>query len=167
MGRTYHAFDFWDNTVLPDFTKSFSFEVPAESCKVIAVRAAEDHPVLVSTSRHVTQGMVDVIEEKWDSTSDTLSGKSKVIGNDPYELRIAGLNDGGRWKLFCAWATTEQNTAGVDIRPVAPVPAEEGWSRVLITSKSTGIIDWSVKFTGQNPIEKSVGVEVDRHTTPE
>ncbi len=166
-GRTYHSFSFWENTTLPDFTKSFNFEVPAESCKVIAVRAAEDHPVLVSTSRHVTQGLVDVIEEKWDPASAVLSGKSRVVGNDPYELRIAGLDDGGHWKFFSAWAATGQNSADVDIKAIAPMHTEEGWSRVLITSKSNSIIDWSVKFIEQNPLEKSVRVEPGGYSTPE
>ena len=67
--KTYYAFDFWSKSPLPSFKGSFQFEVPAESCRVIAVRAAEGHPVLVSTSRHVTQGMVDVSDENWNPAS--------------------------------------------------------------------------------------------------
>src|SRR5262249_54370891 len=61
--RSYHAFDFWSRIALPDFRGAFEFSLPAQSCRVVALRAAEDHPVLVSTSRHVTQGIVDVTNE--------------------------------------------------------------------------------------------------------
>ena len=37
---TFHAFDFWSGKALPDFKGAFAFDVPAESCRVIAVRAA-------------------------------------------------------------------------------------------------------------------------------
>jgi hypothetical protein len=165
--KTYHSFDFWGKAALPDFTNSFSFEVPAESCKVIAVRAAEDHPVLVSTSRHVTQGMVDVIEENWDSASSTLSGTSKVVGKDPYELRIAGLNDGGRWKLVSASIPTGQKAASADIKSETSINGEENWIRLLITSETTRAIDWSVKFADEYPIEKSLRAHSNARSTPE
>ncbi len=65
-GRTrYHAFDFWSNQPLPEIQRSFAFELPGESCRIIAIRPVEGHPVIVSTSRHVTQGAVDISGEKW------------------------------------------------------------------------------------------------------
>jgi hypothetical protein len=42
----------------------------------------------LSTSQHVTQGIVDVVKVSWDAEKKLLSGVSKVIANDPYELRI-------------------------------------------------------------------------------
>ena len=47
-------------------TSHASLQTPV-SCRILALRACEDHPVLVSTSRHVTQGMVDVESEAWDA----------------------------------------------------------------------------------------------------
>lgn len=138
-GAAYHAFDFWANAPVPDFKDGFSFEVPKESCRILAVRAAEDHPVLVSTSRHVTQGIVDVAEETW--SDHALSATSKVVGGDPYELRIAGMKDG--WKFVAARVSADDQAAGVSI---SPVKSEDGWLRVLIRSKDNRDVKWSVEF---------------------
>lgn len=58
------------------------------SCAVVASRAARPHPFVLSTSRHVTQGWIDVSAERFDEATSTLSGISEVVAGDPYELRI-------------------------------------------------------------------------------
>jgi hypothetical protein len=152
--KTYHAFDFWSKTPLKEFTGSFQFGLPPESCRVIAVRAAEGHPVLVSTSRHVTQGMVDVKGEKWVPSSMTLSGISQVVANDPYELRVAGLNNGAHnWKLVsCSLASDEpeRNITRVSRQ------GEDGWVRALITSKTSGMMPWTLKFSEEPSVQSSI-----------
>ena len=127
--KTYYAFDFWKNTLLPDIKDSYAYELPPVSCQVIAVHAAEDHPVLLSTSRHVTQGIVDVKDEKWNG--NTLSGTSAVIANDSYELRIrvpAG------WKLDKARH---------------PAAESAGLVRVQIEAPTSQNVKWRVSFTRQ------------------
>ena len=47
-GKTYHAFDLWANEPVPDFSGSFKLQVAPRSCSVIAVRADEGHPVVLS-----------------------------------------------------------------------------------------------------------------------
>jgi hypothetical protein len=148
--KTYYAFDFWSNSVVSSFKGTFQFEVPAESCRVIAVRAVEGHPLLVSTSRHVTQGMVDVEGEKWDGTACILSGVSQIVGHDPYELRVAGINDGGRnRKLISVSISEKAMSAGVTAAAEPAGSCEEGWRRVLITSKDSRPVAWSLKFAGE------------------
>lgn len=136
---TYHAFDFWANAPVADFTGRFEIAVPQESCRILALRAAEDHPVLVSTSRHVTQGIVDVSGETW--SDDTLSATSKVVGGDAYELRIAGVKDG--WKAGKASISAADQAAGVSITPLA---SEDCWLRVLIRSKDSREVKWAIRF---------------------
>jgi hypothetical protein len=145
--KSYYAFDFWNKSPLPVFKGSFNFEVPAESCCIVAVRAVEGHPVLVSTSRHITQGMADVKNEKWNSSLGTLSGTSQVVGNDPYELRIAGVNDSSsRWKFVSASISAEGKAEDFTVTPETAVGCENGWLRVLVTSKTSQAVEWSLKF---------------------
>ncbi len=125
-GTTYYAYDFWKNELLPDINGSFEYELPPASCKVIAVRAAEGHPVLLSTSRHVTQGIVDVIREEWSGT--TLSGVSEVIANDPNELRVR-VPDG--------WEVAESS---------APVVKTPGLARMVLKSSETRQVSWKISF---------------------
>ena len=138
---TYHAFDFWANKLVTEFTGKFAFEMPSQACRVIAVRAAEGHPVLLSTSRHVTQGMVDVVDETWKL--NTLSGVSRVVGNDPYELRIAGTLDGGRhWKAKGVELSSADKTAGV----TTELNEEPGLARVTIKAPASREVRWRVVF---------------------
>jgi hypothetical protein len=142
----YHAFDFWANAPVASFGGAFKIDVPAESCRVIAVRAAAGHPVLVSTSRHVTQGMVDVRDEAWNDSTRELSGASLVVGNDPYEIRIAGLNDGQARRVAATSVSAEDQAAGVRIEARPAKSGEDGWLRVGISSKDSRRVRWSVRF---------------------
>ena len=45
-------------------------------------------PVKLEVDTAGPVGIVDVLEETWDAQARTLSGLSKVVGDDPYELRI-------------------------------------------------------------------------------
>jgi hypothetical protein len=143
--KRYFAFDFWANAPLPLFSEEFKYSVPAQSCRVIAVRAAAGHPELVSTSRHVSQGILEVTGEKWQGQK--LAGTSYVIGNDPYELRIAGLQENGKnWKLVSATVSSADQAAGVAIKPKAIAPDEAGWLRVAISSGVSRSVTWSLQF---------------------
>ena len=145
--KTYHAFDFWSDAPVQSFSREFKFEVPAESCRVIAVRPEQGRPVLVSTSRHVMQGMIDVMDEKWSARTKVLSGISQLVGNDAYQLRIAGLNDGRKnFRLLSAAVSAQDQAAGVSIAPETGRPGELGWLRVDIRSPVSSTVRWTLTF---------------------
>ena len=142
--KAYYAFDFWADAPVPSFDREFRFNVPAQSCRVIAVRPVEGHPVLVSTSRHVTQGIVDVSGEKWSASSKVLSGASQIVGGDPYQIRIAGLNgDRNKWKLSSA----RVSVADVSITAEPERPNEDGWLRVDLRSNTSRPVNWELTFS--------------------
>jgi hypothetical protein len=108
------------------------------------VRAAEGRPVVLSTSRHVTQGMIDLSRETW--TDSTLSGQSALIGNDPYELRIAGVAEGGKlWKTTGITLSREDIAAGV----TAEFNESPGLLRVTLRAPLDRTVRWSVQFRPQ------------------
>jgi hypothetical protein len=148
--KNYFAFNFWANSPGPMIQADFNCELPPNSCRILAVRAVENHPVLVSTSRHVTQGIVDVTGEKWDVTTKTLSGISQIVGNDSYELRVAGLNaDGRKWKLVSAKVSPKDVAAGVGIAAKPAVMGEDGWCRVGVDSKTSRAVKWTLGFASE------------------
>jgi hypothetical protein len=124
--KTYYAYDFWKNELLPDIKDSFSYELPPTSCKVVALRADEGHPVVLSTSRHVTQGMVDLTNEQW--AQGVLSGTSEVIANDPYELRI---------RVPAGWKLQQAS---------APTSGAAGLIRMQLKTTDTAKVNWKVAF---------------------
>ena len=145
--QTYYGFDFWANAPVPALRGGFKCAVPPTSCRIVAVRAQEGRPVLVSTSRHVTQGIVEVTGEKWSASRKTLSGVSQVVGGDPYELRLAGLDEGGRkWKLARATVAAKDKAAGVQIESKPAVAGEAGWGRVGIDAPQSRAVRWTLEF---------------------
>jgi len=132
--KTYIAFDYWQNRLSSNIKGRLSETLPGATCRILALKPESDHPQLISTSRHITQGMIDVLEENW--AGKTLSGKSTVVGDDPYELRIA-LPAKGSWKA------TEAAADGADIKLSAP---EKGLIRATITTPENKTIAWRISF---------------------
>ncbi len=142
-GQTYVAFDYWGNALVAPFQGRLRLSVPKQSCRILAVRPALDRPQVISTSRHITQGIVDILEEKWDATTRTLSGRSQVVGGDPYELRIIPSSSGRKeWTLEAVAVSDEDQAAGVRITR----KQADGLARVTIASPTGRAVSWSVRF---------------------
>ena len=138
----YVAFDYWRNELVASVKGRLQTAVPAESCRVLAVRPRENHPQLISTSRHITQGIVDVLEEKWDARKGTLTGRSKVVGGDAYELRIVAEAGG---KVFAANAievSAKDKSAGVR----ASLALDGKLIRATIDTPTSRDVSWKLKF---------------------
>lgn len=138
---SYYGFDFWNNRPIDNIENSISEELEAESSKIIAVRAKTNHPVIVSTSQHVTQGMIDLISEKWNK--NILSGESKLIANDRYEIRIAGINDGEKRQVKSVNLSKKYKDVSIEILP----STQENWIRLLIKSKENKVVKWELEFS--------------------
>ena len=124
----YVAFDFWKNQFLPPFRGEVKANLLAASCRVLAIRPVADRPQLLSTSRHVTQGVLDVLEEKWDAATRTLSGISRVVANDPYELRVV------------------VPVGDHSYRAAAPATQDGSNVRMTIRSDVNAELKWEIKF---------------------
>jgi Melibiase len=145
----YDAFDFWGNKPISGLT-DWSFDVPARSCLVLALRPRSEFPGLVSTSRHVTQGAVDLVSEKWDASTGTLSGVSRVVGGSPYELRftqqvmqIVQDENNNHTPVSSAKVSAADIAAGVQI---STINQADGWARVTIESPTSREVQWTVSF---------------------
>jgi hypothetical protein len=90
--ESYYLYDFWNDQYVGKFDGNSSVKqiLPAGEARMISVHAVQKHPQWISTDRHVMQGYVDLIEKpRWDSTLNTLSGVSSVIGGEPYKITLA------------------------------------------------------------------------------
>lgn len=144
----YVGFDFWDDKFVPPFREARELRLPPASCRVLALRPVAGQPQLLSTSRHVTQGMVDVLEEQWDAAAQTLRGTSCVVADDPYELRIVLPTGADSWRACAAAVSPEDASAGVAIAYRQDGPR----LRAAITSPASRPVRWQVRF-------EPVGVE--------
>ena len=87
---TYEAFDYWQNELTIAQTKNLTAKIPAQSCRILSLRKKSDHPQILSSSRHVTQGLIDITNETWDPAKKQLTARVKLIANTPTDLRITG-----------------------------------------------------------------------------
>lgn len=83
----YVAYDFWGDKLIEPF-ETLDITLPNASCAALAVRPVGDRPVLLSTSRHVAQGALEVKSEEWDPTSRTLKIVADVPSKIRYEMRV-------------------------------------------------------------------------------
>jgi hypothetical protein len=131
--RLVHVFDFWNKEYLGAFEKGISLDLGPTSTRVLSLVPATDQIQLVSTSRHITQGWVDLISQS--VSGNRYTGKSKLIRNDPYNLRFAFP----RGKNFVIKSAT---AGGLPVRIVN----HQGWAEVEITSPRTTDVNWEVRF---------------------
>lgn len=138
-GKRYVGFDYWNDKFLPPFGKTLSAELPPGSCLVLSLREYGDHPVVVSTSRHITQGIVDILKENWDPGKGTLSGTSRLVANDPYELRIVVSAAEKSWKLASF-------KVGSGRARVESMSQNGPMVRIRIVAGEGGDVDWTARF---------------------
>jgi hypothetical protein len=134
--REYVVFEFWSQKFLGKHKDSFTAPAMDENngMQVFALREARKHPWVLSTTRHISQGGVSMLDEKWDANTRILSGKSAVVVGDPYvmtvhlpkEFKLASAEVGGKK----AEIANQGETATVRINPSA-----------------TGTIAWRMEFS--------------------
>jgi len=156
--RAYHVFDFWSGVYLGPWKGGVFIDVPATDVVVLTVVPASDKPQLVSTDRHITQGWVDVKGLAWDASpeSSSLSGRSRVIGGDPYTLTV-GFPPGGGVQISTATAVGEEDAVRVTLQN------HLGYATVQLQSEKTQEVSWDLRFeetdTWVYPPRRPEGVE--------
>jgi hypothetical protein len=138
----YAAFDGWANAFLPPFKDRLQASLPAQTCRLLAVRPLLDRPFLISTSRHITQGIVDVTEETWDDAGKALAGKSLVVAGDPYELRVVAPPEPKSWKAVKAELAADDTAAGAEIKLAQAGPGV----RATIACPKSRTVSWRIVF---------------------
>jgi hypothetical protein len=74
--RTFLAFDFWKQRLIGEVVGELSVRVEPGSVTLLALHEAQGEPQLLSTSRHVLQGAIEIADLKWDAAERALSGVS-------------------------------------------------------------------------------------------
>ncbi|MFT4540660.1 MAG: hypothetical protein ACI841_000107 [Planctomycetota bacterium] len=134
--RIYVGYDYWANKAIDPIEGELVQTLPPGTCRILALRAQEDFPQLVSTSRHITQGLIDVESEAWNARHRTLSGESHVVAGDLYELRIQ-LPDTGDWVA---------KRTDVDSKPIVEWVDDAHVLHINWTPTESATVSWSVRF---------------------
>lgn len=134
-----HVYDFWNNEYLGAWEQGMTLNLSPTSCRVLTLLPANGKVQLISTNRHITQGWVDLVALNNNEATNSLTGKSKVVKNDPYELRFVSPRE----KNFKITSATARGAMGN--LPVK-IANHQGWATVQIMSPRTTQVSWSVKF---------------------
>lgn len=96
LRKKYLAFDFWDEKFLGIVEEPAFHALQKGSCQVICLRPAESHPQVLGTNRHLSQGVVELENVRWDG--DRLSGRFLRGSGQAWSLYVhvpKGWNVGG------------------------------------------------------------------------
>jgi len=87
----YHAFDFWSQAYLGVLkgTDRLSMKLRGGEASMISLRKVEDHPQVISTNRHIMQGMLECHGVKWSPKAGTLIGNVDVVGGEDFVMTVA------------------------------------------------------------------------------
>ena len=147
--QPYHVYDFWSGSYLGAWESGVIVDVPPADVRVLTiVPAQKDRPVLLSTSRHITQGWVDLLERRDGGTpaAPAIAGKSRVMADDPYTLVFGMPRAKSTLRIASVTATDEAGRA---------VPAvftnHLGFATVTVDSPKRQTVSWSVSF---EPVEQ-------------
>lgn len=73
-GQEHLVWDFWRGELAGRFSGDFAVTVPAGSARCLRIMRVPESPAVLATEMHVTQGLVDLQDVRWDEGTSTLSG---------------------------------------------------------------------------------------------
>jgi hypothetical protein len=136
-GKRVHVFDFWNQEYLGAWREGMAVPTAPTSCRVLTLLPDSDAIQLISTSRHITQGPVEL--KRLTQTSQLFKGTSHIIKDDSYRLSFvfpAGTN-----------GVVKSATARAGSKKLAvKITNHQGWAVVEIASPKTQDVDWEVQF---------------------
>jgi hypothetical protein len=147
--QTYHVYDFWQGMYLGSWERGVFLVVPPADARVITLVPEQPRPVLVSTSRHITQGWVDLLElqEGGILTRPTLSGRSSVVGGDPYTITVGLPRGASTFRLSDVRTAGERRDAALRVA----WDTHQGYATVTIESPASQAVAWELDFEPAQP----------------
>ena len=134
-----HVFDFWNEDYLGCWNAGMQVDAAPTSCRVLTLLPDNGRIQLLSTSRHMTQGWVDLVDLQYNEDGTICSGKSRVIKNDKYQMRFAFP----KGKNFRIKSVKVKSGNG---RVQTVTASHQGWATVNVTPDTTTEISWKVEF---------------------
>jgi hypothetical protein len=89
--KTYYAYEFWDDRLAGEFAGSEPLKIklrPGEA-KMISIREKSGVPQLLSTDRHIMQGLIETGDLNWDAEKLVLTGRVNLVAGEEMGLVFA------------------------------------------------------------------------------
>ncbi len=164
----WRVHSFWDDLYfgILGAGDTLAMKLGRMECEMFRVTRAANHPQVVSTTRHLLQGWMDVADETWNAASRTLSGVAKHLAAKTTESVVLAndLPDGTVMPFVAASVSAEDVASGVKVA----VTETNGTVRLAFTTPVARPIRWAARFgapvqgKGLKPLGKGV---VERPST--
>ncbi|MBO4287950.1 MAG: NPCBM/NEW2 domain-containing protein [Kiritimatiellae bacterium] len=142
----WRVHSFWDDVYLGVMGAGDALEIEmnALECEMFRVTKNEAHPQVISTTRHVLQGWMDIADEQWDEAGRILSGTAKHIAPGTTESVVVAADtaDGKVFPLVKAEVSPEDATAGVQVSTLET----NGTVRIALAVPVKRDVKWRVAF---------------------
>jgi hypothetical protein len=138
LSKNYYLYDFWNDRFIGKYQGNaiLKQELRPGETRMISIHAQENNPQFISTNRHIMQGLVDMtVLPGWQNESNTLSGKSKVVGGEIYKVVIAlnGYHPGS--------CSAKNAKAEIEI-----IDNDRGLAVLTLISEMNREVEWKVGF---------------------
>lgn len=131
-GRRYAVCDYWNRRFLGVFGESLPLEIPAFDTAVLRITPLDDVPEIVFTSRHLTQGAVELRDVR-RSEEGALSGTALCVPGEEWRMMVL-LPEG--WELLGADSSIPAEISG----------AEGGLLEVAFHPVQEKEVRWNLRF---------------------
>ena len=149
----YLIFDFWNRKFLGRARKGFSVELEPCASRVLGIRRMTGRPQILSTTRHLTQGALELRDVAYDPERMVLSGTSDIVGGDDYAVylyvpeNLRPFREGNDTDFF----DMERVDVDEDVFFESQCPIGSVWRMPLLCAESQ-TINWRVSFTRCHPL---------------
>ncbi|MCF7733824.1 MAG: hypothetical protein K9N23_19210 [Akkermansiaceae bacterium] len=136
--QSYHVYDFWNDRYLGAIPggAALTQKLRPNEARMLSVREMRPHPQVVSTDRHVMQGLLELDQLRWDADERTLSGTVRLPAGDPVTIMIV---TNGFQAATCAADDPVRATLEV-ADPGSPVV------KLRLATDGNRVIQWRVRF---------------------
>jgi|GEM_PF-2040629 len=86
--KKYVAYELWEGKFLGGLTGGLVLKLRPRSSNILSIHEMEERPFILSTSRHITQGAVDIANVQWDAGKKTLSVSSDRLLKGDYAVTL-------------------------------------------------------------------------------
>ncbi len=128
---SYYFYDFWNDKLVGQFKGDRTIDVMLKPLQALSysLHRKQAQPQFLSTSRHITQGLMDLEQVKWDAANRVLSGVAHCVAGEPFVITIAnnGYEPGE--------LATEDGRVEAGAR---------GLTRLTLTPSASGPTPWSL-----------------------
>lgn len=166
--QPHHVYDFWGKAYLGAWERGVFIDVPPGDVRLLSIVPMLDKPQVISTSRHVTQGWLD-LKSLSDSSTDglhTIQGTSSVIANDPYTL-VFGTPRAGPALVLEGFEATYQDDQGEPAgSALCSFTSSRGTASATVRPDRMGLINWRARFRTAPP-ERTYSVIAEGSVTAE